>query len=446
MVLTPDIAFLASGDIDDDGVLDAEDNCPYISNELQLDEVSAFQLNRWHDGNATFPNPAIKQIPAVYKPVWVPADRSNVQIYLAGLLLQESTNYAWVDQGMAGIDYFNPVAKLKILPTTRAGKLTMVVLGDSDGSGNMCSTHLGRDFDGIPEPADNCPVDYNPYQQDTFGSLAQGDACEHSPASTSKTVQQKRDELAQAMYPYAYSASNSEIARVYAKTSQPDNPITQTYATLYTGNNYTGTAVTYRTDARSLVTTDIGDNTVSSIKVGPHTEVTLHKDANYSGATEQFYLDDTDLEDNGIGDNTASSLRLVSSAPIVVNAFEQKSEADKRTELAAAGYPYAATASKTEIALVYERTAIGYASSMLIELWSGAEGFVGHILPHELVQAVDTGKSSTVQLQSINRDNFKSVQLTYNGNGEYQIATTNLSGTISETAHFHYAGVPDTNE
>ena len=56
-------------------------------------------------------------------------------------------------------------------------EVRLVVLEDKDGRGDKCSPDLTVDFDGIPDEGDNCPLVYNPYQEDTWGT-SEGDVCE----------------------------------------------------------------------------------------------------------------------------------------------------------------------------------------------------------------------------------------------------------------------------
>jgi LysM repeat protein len=41
-------------------------------------------------------------------------------------------------------------------------------------------------------------------------------------------------------------------------------------------------------------------------------------------------------------------------------------------------------------------------------------------------------------------DSVQSITVTYNGSGDYVVATTNLDGSTGETAHFHYDGIIET--
>ena len=49
--LTAGSSFAASGDADDDGVADSDDNCGYVSNADQVDDVSAFLVAGGYNEN-----------------------------------------------------------------------------------------------------------------------------------------------------------------------------------------------------------------------------------------------------------------------------------------------------------------------------------------------------------------------------------------------------------
>ena len=81
-----------------------------------------------------------------------------------------------------------------------------------------------------------CPLVYNPYQEDTWGT-SEGDACE----------------------------SGSGVSEIY-----------QVWAKIYEHSNYNGIEEVIRVDDVLLSGNAIGDDAMSSIRVGPHTAVYLY--------------------------------------------------------------------------------------------------------------------------------------------------------------------------
>lgn len=81
--------------------------------------------------------------------------------------------------------------------------------------------------------------------------------------------------------------------------------------TLYSDANYGGSCVTRGigdyADAGSL---GIGNDTVSSIRVGANVQAVLCKDSVYGGGCETLTGDDANLSDNSIGDNQVSSAKV----------------------------------------------------------------------------------------------------------------------------------------
>ena len=383
LLLTASLFFpntvLSATDTDDDGVTDSSDNCLTISNADQSDAVSAFVLASHHtDYEYTYFHNG-----SAHKgwQVWIPSDTSKAKIYAGNTLLQggatiipkenvsiydqvAGTDYVWVDHG--GVKqsrlWVNHIGKLD-------GPLTLLLLDDADGHGDKCSPNLGVDFDGIPDGADNCPFDFNPHQVDTFGTSA-GDACE----------------------------TDAHLS-VNANPTRPDW-IYQGTATLYEHTNYTGKSERIWVSDSDLNGNYIGPNTVSSIKVGRHTEIMLYTDKNYLGTSEIFFGDDPDLTANTVGDNSIVSIKLGSAPPI---------QAHKLT--------------------------IG------IDFWSVSKGHVGHILWSELENLVSDGSGSSITLNHDYIGSVKSIHVSYDGNGDYTVTTTNLDGTNGETAYFHYESV-----
>lgn len=141
-------AVYAAADFDDDGVSDSSDNCVYVSNADQRDNVSAFILghgDKWKTSFETF---------------WAPSDKSTTRVYVGGILQVSVTEYTWSSDGK----------KIEFTTAPKSGnEVRLVVLEDKDGRGDKCSPDLTVDFDGIPDEGDNCPLVYNPYQEDTWG-------------------------------------------------------------------------------------------------------------------------------------------------------------------------------------------------------------------------------------------------------------------------------------
>ncbi len=334
-------SYAASGDADDDGVPDSDDNCGYVANADQVDDVSKFLLSGSYNEHGK----------AVYTPLWAPSDKSKTRIFVDDVLKTSGTDYTWDSDG-----------KVEFI-TALSGSVWLLVLGDADGEGDKCSPNLGVDFDGIPDKADNCPLVYNPYQEDTWGTST-GDACESVSAP-------------------------SEIYQVWAK--------------MYEHANYTGVEEVIRVNDVLLTGNAIGNNAMSSIRVGPHTAVYVYTLPNYGGTSEYFCCDDSDFMNNTVGHDTVSSIRMYSTAPITV----------------------------TKI-------------STGIDFWSGTKGHVGLILTAELESLVASGSGGTVTLQHDFVDSVQSITVTYNGSGDYVVSSTNLDGSAGETAHFHYEGIVET--
>ena len=248
-------SFAASGDADDDGVGDSDDNCVYVSNADQVDDVSKFLVPGGYNEYGK----------AVHAPLWAPSDKSKTRIFVDDVLKTPGTDYTWNSDG--DVEWIIPPVD----------SVWLLVLGDADGKGDKCSPDLGVDFDGIPDKADNCPLVYNPYQEDSWGTGV-GDACETGGA--------------------------------------PPADIYQVWAKMYEHANYSGVEEVIRVNDGLLNGNAIGDNALSSIRVGPHTAVFVYTLPNYGGASEFFCCDDSDFMDNTVGHDTVSSIRLFSTAPI----------------------------------------------------------------------------------------------------------------------------------
>jgi hypothetical protein len=58
--------------------------------------------------------------------------------------------------------------------------------GNSNGVGDACEPAADSDGDGVPDRVDNCPLDFNPGQEDADGD-GTGDACDGCAADSTKT-------------------------------------------------------------------------------------------------------------------------------------------------------------------------------------------------------------------------------------------------------------------
>jgi len=334
-------AVYAAADSDDDGVSDSSDNCVYVSNADQRDNVSAFILghgDKWKTSFETF---------------WAPLDKSTTRVYVGGILQVSVTEYTWSSDGK----------KIEFTTAPKSGnEVRLVVLEDKDGRGDKCSPDLTVDFDGIPDEGDNCPLVYNPYQEDTWGT-SEGDACE-------------------------VGSGASEIYQVWAK--------------IYEHSNYNGIEEVIRVDDVLLSGNAIGDDAMSSIRVGPHTAVYLYTLPNYGGVSEFFGIDDSDFMDNEIGHDTVSSIRMYSTAPIRVTKID-------------AG----------------------------IDFWSGIKGHIGHVSTSQLQALVSGGSGNSITLEHDYVDSVQSITVDYNGSGDYVVSTQTIGGMLGETSHFHYEGIAE---
>jgi murein DD-endopeptidase MepM/ murein hydrolase activator NlpD len=80
-------------------------------------------------------------------------------------------------------------------------------------------------------------------------------------------------------------------------------------AVIYNGINYTGTcSIVWPGNYNSVLTLNMNDNLVSSVKVGENVSLQLCQDLSLAGVCETFTSDDPDLSDNLIGDNSTSSV------------------------------------------------------------------------------------------------------------------------------------------
>ena len=334
-------AAYAAADSDDDGVPDSSDNCVYVSNADQRDNVSAFILGHGDKWKTSF------------EPLWAPLDKSTTRVYDGGILQVSGTEYTWSSDGK----------KIEFTTAPKSGhEVRLVVLEDKDGRGDKCSPDLTVDFDGIPDEGDNCPLVYNPYQEDTWGT-SEGDACE----------------------------SGSGVSEIY-----------QIWAKIYEHSNYNGIEEMIRVDDVLLSGNAIGDNAISSIRVGPHTAVYLYTLPNYGGTSEFFGSDDSDFMDNQVGHDTVSSIRMYSTAPI--------------------------RATKIDTG---------------IDFWSGTKGHVGHISTSQLQSLVSGGSGNSITLEHDYVDSVQSITVDYNGSGDYVVSTKTIDGMLGEIAHFHYEGIAE---
>ena len=83
----------AAVDSDDDGVLDSSDNCVYVSNADQRDNVSAFILGYGDKWKTSF------------EPLWAPLDKSTTRVYVGGIINVSGTDYTWSSDGTKKLNF-----------------------------------------------------------------------------------------------------------------------------------------------------------------------------------------------------------------------------------------------------------------------------------------------------------------------------------------------------
>ena len=154
-LLVPDQVAL---DGDDDGVLDADDNCPITPNADQADLDSddlgdACDLD--DDGDQV--DDTGDNCPTVANPDQADLDSDDI-----GDACDPDDDGDQVDDAIDNC------------PTTPNPDQAD---GDVDGIGNACDDLTDPDGDGVDESVDNCPITANPDQQDVDGDGA-GDACD----------------------------------------------------------------------------------------------------------------------------------------------------------------------------------------------------------------------------------------------------------------------------
>ena len=360
----------AVGDTDDDGIPDAQDNCTAIANADQSDDVSAWIISSSHNS-------------MLYTPqnTWY-APQATSLIYVGDKLQVAGKNYSWSGTSLQVLT-FDP----------KEGEVRVVVPGHSDGRGDKCSPDLGGDFDGIPNSADNCPLIYNPYQENTWGT-GLGDVCET------------------AVRP----------AQVY-----------QASATLYVLNDYLGQDETFRESDPLLAGNIIGDNKASSLKVGPHTVAILYtrpsyqsatySSGTYGGSSDTILGDDITLSNNTVGEDTVSSIRLYSTAAITAKLID--------SFFIRNNWP-------ADTVKALDATSRDFVHS--IQFWSTTLGFVGDITEAQLVALVKQGSGSVLDRQHSGSPQITGLKIVYNGNYSFTVTVVKLDGATGETSSFYYQG------
>ena len=360
----------AVGDTDDDGIPDAQDNCTAIANADQSDDVSAWIISSSHNS-------------MLYTPqnTWY-APQATSLIYVGDKLQVVGKNYSWSGTSLQVLT-FDP----------KEGEVRVVVPGHSDGRGDKCSPDLGGDFDGIPNSADNCPLIYNPYQENTWGT-GLGDVCET------------------AVRP----------AQVY-----------QASATLYVLNDYLGQDETFRESDPLLAGNIIGDNKASSLKVGPHTVAILYtrpsyqsatySSGTYGGSSDTILGDDITLSNNTVGEDTVSSIRLYSTAAITAKLID--------SFFIRNNWP-------ADTVKALDATSRDFVHS--IQFWSTTLGFVGDITEAQLVALVKQGSGSVLDRQHSGSPQITGLKIVYNGNYSFTVTVVKLDGATGETSSFYYQG------
>ncbi|RLT43722.1 MAG: LysM peptidoglycan-binding domain-containing protein [Chloroflexi bacterium] len=252
---------------------------------------------------------------------------------------------------------------------------------------------MGGDFDGIPNSADNCPLIYNPYQENTWGT-GLGDVCET------------------AVRP----------AQVY-----------QASATLYALNDYLGQDETFRESDPLLAGNIIGDNKASSLKVGPHTVAILYtrpsyqsatySSGTYGGSSDTILGDDITLSNNTVGEDTVSSIRLYSTAAITAKLID--------SFFIRNNWP-------ADTVKALDATSRDFVHS--IQFWSTTLGFVGDITEAQLVALVKQGSGSVLDRQHSGAPQITGLKIVYNGNYSFTVTVVKLDGATGETSSFYYQG------
>src|SRR5437763_1525468 len=87
--------------------------------------------------------------------------------------------------------------------------------------------------------------------------------------------------------------------------------LAQLSVTLYEHENYRGRAQTFGSgEVANLRTTEIGNDSTSSVRVSPGCSVVLYADAGFRGRATELRGDEPDLRRTEVGSNNASSLRV----------------------------------------------------------------------------------------------------------------------------------------
>ncbi len=93
-------------------------------------------------------------------------------------------------------------------------------------------------------------------------------------------------------------------------TGSRDRPGAGAGATLYAGGDYSGRSQTFTSDARHLAETQVGNDTVSSVRVAPGCRLTLFEHPDFRGQSTVLTGDEPDMRRSPLGNDSASSLRL----------------------------------------------------------------------------------------------------------------------------------------
>lgn len=166
-------------DGDGDGVSDCIDNCPNTPNPTQTDSDGngvgdACEIDSDGDGVPDFQD----NCPSTPNPGQEDQDGDGL-----GDVCDNCPATANADQADADGDGVGDVCD-NCPSTANASQLD----ADSDGVGDVCDNcpatanadQADEDSDGVGDECDNCPQDPNPGQEDTFGAIGVGDACELS--------------------------------------------------------------------------------------------------------------------------------------------------------------------------------------------------------------------------------------------------------------------------
>ena len=81
-------------------------------------------------------------------------------------------------------------------------------------------------------------------------------------------------------------------------------------ATLYAGGDYSGRSEIFYRDVDRLSETEVGNDTVSSVRVDPGCRLVLYEHPDYRGRSIVLTGDEPDMRRTSLGNDRASSLQI----------------------------------------------------------------------------------------------------------------------------------------